>query len=212
MYKLFYFPRNASWAPHMVLHHIGNEYDLVLVDRKTDEQKSEIYMKLNPTGRIPTLVDGDLALFESAAICLHLCDRHPEAELVPAIGDSDRPKFHQWLFYLTTTLQPALMVYFYPAKHTTSPAGESAIVQAQESRISDMYSLLDEALEDREFLLGSRVSVCDYFLFMLSHWGSGLSRPPLSYPNLGAYLRRLASRDTVKAVCAVEGTDLSYYS
>lgn len=188
------------------------DYELVLVDRKANEQKSESYMKLNPTGRIPTLVDGDLTLFESAAICLHLCDKHTESKLVPAIGDPDRPKFHQWLSYLTTTLQPELMVYFYPAKHTTDPAGELAIVQAQELRVADMCSFLDDALEGREFLLGSRISVCDYFLFMLSHWGSGFSRPPLSYPNLGAYLRRLAKRDTVKAVCAVEGTDLAGYN
>ncbi|MDQ2076265.1 glutathione S-transferase family protein [Marinimicrobium sp. ABcell2] len=212
MYKLFYFPRNASWAPHMVLHHMKVEYELVLVDRKTNEQKSESYLKLNPTGRIPTLVDGDLSLFESAAICLHLCDQNPHANLIPAIGNPDRPKFHQWLAYLTTTLQPELMIYFYPAKHTTDTAGELAIVAAQESRVAEMYSFLDEALEGREFLIGSNVSVCDYFLFMLAHWGSGFSRPPLSYPNLGAYLRRLAKRETVKAVCAVEGTDLGAYN
>jgi glutathione S-transferase len=188
------------------------DYELTLVDRKSNEQKSESYMKLNPTGRIPTLVDGSLVVFESAAICLHLCDKHPEANLMPAIGDPDRPEFHQWLAYLTATLQPELMVYFYPAKHTTNAEAASGIIQAQERRVGEIYSVLDEALEGRKFLLGSRISVCDYFLFMLSHWGSGFSRPPLSYPNLGAYLRRLARLDAVKAVCAVEGTDLSAYT
>ncbi|WP_348650733.1 glutathione S-transferase N-terminal domain-containing protein [Thalassomonas sp. RHCl1] len=77
MYKLFYYPRNASWAPHMLLKEIGAEHELILVDRKSEQQKSSEYLKLNPTGRIPTLVDGDLVIAESAAICLHLCDSHP---------------------------------------------------------------------------------------------------------------------------------------
>ena len=67
MYKLFYYPRNASWAPHLVLKELGVDHELILVDRKTNAHKSEQYMMLNPTGRIPTLIDGDLVIFESAA-------------------------------------------------------------------------------------------------------------------------------------------------
>jgi glutathione S-transferase len=187
------------------------EYELILVDRKSNAHKSETYLKLNPTGRIPTLVDGELTLLESAAICLHLCDQHPGVDLMPAVGDPNRAKFYQWLSYLTTTLQPELMIYFYPGKHTTDPEGASAIAQAQELRIGEMYSILDKELEGRDFLIGNKITVCDFFLFMLSHWGSGFSRPPLSYTHLGAYLRRLAKLDTVKKVGAVEGTDLGIY-
>lgn len=72
MYTLFFYPRNASWAPHMVLAEMGVDFELVLVDRKTNAQKSADYLLLNPTGRIPTLIDQDIVIFESAAICLHL--------------------------------------------------------------------------------------------------------------------------------------------
>lgn len=75
-----------------------------------------------------------------------------------------------------------------------------------------MYSVLDETLEGGNFLVGSKISVCDFYLFMLCHWGNGFSQPPLSLPNLGAYLRRLPRQEAVKAVCAVEGADLGAYS
>ncbi len=83
MYQLHYFPSNANAAPHMVLEELGTKYALVLVDRANSAQKSKAYLALNPNGRIPTLVDEDLILFEAAAIILHLVDKHPDAKLAP---------------------------------------------------------------------------------------------------------------------------------
>src|ERR1051326_5231176 len=86
MYKLYYYPGNANLAPHVVLQEIGAKYELVLVDRDKQHHKSPEYLKLNPHGRVPSLVDGDLVIYETAAICLHLVDRHPEARLAPGVG------------------------------------------------------------------------------------------------------------------------------
>src|ERR1700754_1938008 len=86
MYQLHYFPSNANAAPHMVLEELGQDYELELVDRAGNAQKSRDYLRINPNGRIPALVDGDLVLFESAAIVLHLVDQHQEAGLAPKVG------------------------------------------------------------------------------------------------------------------------------
>lgn len=210
MLKLFYYPRNASWAPHLVLREMGVEHELILVDRKSNAQKSADYLALNPTGRIPTLVDNGQVIFESAAICLHLCEKYPQAKLIPEVGSPDRAACYQWLFYLNASLQPELMVYFYPQKHTASTATD-AIVTAQEARVTEMFSLIDKELKDKDFLVGSRISICDYFLFMLAHWASRFSQAPLSFTHLGRYLRQFAQRDAVKQVCEIEGTNLSIY-
>lgn len=74
MYRLYYHPLNASMTPRFVLEALGVDHELVFVDRKTNSQRSPDYLKLNPTGRIPVLVAGDIVVFESAAICLYLCD------------------------------------------------------------------------------------------------------------------------------------------
>ncbi len=211
MYKLFYYPRNASWAPHLVLKELGVDHELILVDRKTNAHKSADYLALNPTGRIPTLIDGDLVIFESAAICLYLCDQNPQSTLAPKIGDSLRAEFLQWLFYLNSTVQPELMVYFYPSKHTTNNNHAAEIIAAQEARITDMFALLDKALEGKEFLVGNYLTICDFFLFMLAHWADEFKKPPLAFNNLRSYLGRLAKLPAMQEVCRIEGTSLKAY-
>lgn len=211
MYQLYYYPNNASLAPHLVLAEMGLEYELLLVDRKTNAQKSAEYLALNPAGRIPTLVDNGRAIFESAAICLHLCDENPEVSLMPSVGDVNRPLFYQWLLYLNNTVQAELMVYYYPYKHTEDKEGTAAIVTAQEQRVTEMLALLDAELEGKDFLVGNSISVCDYFLFMLALWADEFKQPPLSFSNLGRYLKNLSKRAAVKHVCEKEGINLAPY-
>ncbi len=116
MVQLHYFPANANAAPHMLLEEIGVEYDLVLVDRAKNAQKSRAYLKINPNGRIPVLVDDDLIVSEAAAIVLHLVDQNADAGLAPKIGTPERAKFYQWLIFLTNSLQEELMTWQYPER------------------------------------------------------------------------------------------------
>ena len=194
-----------------MLKDLGADYELVLVDRRSQSQKSDEYMRLNPTGRIPTLVADGNAIFESGAIALYLSEKHPDSGLIPPLASTNRALCYQWLFYLTSTLQPEMMVYFYPEKHTDKAGDCSAVVSAQESRIAQMFSILESQLGNNTYLLGNAMTVCDYFLFMLCHWGSELKRPPLSFPNLARYLKALALKDSFKQVCATEGTSLEIY-
>lgn len=190
---------------------MGMDYELVLVDRKSEAQKSAEYMRLNPAGRIPVLVHKDVVVFESAAICLYLCEQNPQAGLIPAVTDPQRARFYQWLFYLNASLQPELMLYFYPAQHTTAQNSTAAIAEAQENRITEMFSLLNTELEGKTFLVGEHITVCDYYLFMLSHWAGDFKKPPLTFSNLGPYLCQLAKRQSLINVCKAEGTSLEMY-
>ncbi len=97
MLQLHYYPGTASMTPHIVLQEIGVPFELVLVDRMADAHKTPEYLKLNPNGLIPVLTDGDLVLYETAAICLHLCDQYPAARLAPALGSTERAHFYKWL-------------------------------------------------------------------------------------------------------------------
>ncbi|MGI5310016.1 glutathione S-transferase family protein [Rheinheimera sp. WS51] len=212
MYKLFYYPGNASFAIHLILKDLGVEYKLEFVDRKSQSQKSKEYLRLNPTGRIPTLLDNGQAIFESGAIALYLAEKHPEHQLLPPLGTTERASCLQWLFYLTSTLQPELMVYFYPEKHTTNATLCQSIVTAQENRIISMYGILNDQLGERDYLIGSSISICDYFLFMLCHWGSEFKFAPMKFPNLARCLKRLAHTETFQEVCATEGASLAVYS
>ena len=120
MLQLHYFPSNASITPHILLEEMGLPFELKLVDRTQGEQKSPEYLQLNPNGLIPVLIDGDMVLYETAAICLHLTDTHPEMGLAPAVGTNERAQFYKWLMWLTNTFQPAIIMYFYTDRYTSS--------------------------------------------------------------------------------------------
>lgn len=209
MYTLFYYPNNASLAPHFLLHHMQANYELVLVDKKANGQKSAEYLRLNPAGRIPTLVDGEQPIFESPAICIHLCEQHPSADLMPRLGDPLRPIFFQWLAFLNNTLQAELMVRYYPHRHTTDENSIPSVVEAQDERIGEALSIINDQLAKHDYLIGESLSACDYFLFMLAQWSIPAKRTPMSFPYLAAYLNKLTENPTIQSVCEIEGIDLS---
>ena len=215
MYQLYYHPLNASLAPHFILEELDVEFELKLVDRKSNAQKSKEYLALNPAGKIPALVDikGDdkFVLFESGAICLYLCEQNPGANLIPEAGTEARAKFYQWLLYLNSTVQPEFMIYFYGARHTVDPDGVPSMVAAQEYRLKEMFELLDKELANKPYLLGDDITGCDFVLLMLSIWGEGLKTPPLEFANLRRYLRELAKRPAVQRTCEVETISLAKY-
>ena len=80
MYKLYWGRGGANMAPHAVLEEIGAPFELVELDFDRNEHKAAEYLQLNPNGRVPTLIHDGKAIYESAAILLYLCERHPEAK------------------------------------------------------------------------------------------------------------------------------------
>ncbi|GAL11779.1 glutathione S-transferase [Vibrio astriarenae] len=209
MFKLYYYPNNASLAPHFLLHHVNADYELLLVDKKSNVQKSPDYLKLNPAGRIPTLVVDQQPIFESPAICMHICELFPDSGLMPLIGDPKRALFYQWLTFLNNTLQAELMVRYYPHRHTNDQATIPNIVAAQDDRIADALSIINDQLAHNQYLLGDQLSACDYFLFMLAEWSLPIETSPLAFEHLAPYLKRLCSNSTIRAVCAIEEIDLT---
>ena len=209
MITLHYFPGNASFTPHVLLHEIGAPFELVKVDRANNAHKSPAYLKLNPTGQIPVLVDGDLVLYETAAIALHLADTHPAAGLVPALGSAERAQFYKWLMWLTNTLQASLMHYFYPERMVDEGNADGAAqVRAHaQAKVADCLAQLDSQLAAHggPWLLGTQYSAADPFAFMLCRWTRGFAdKPARDYPHISLYLQRMLARPAVQRVFAAE--------
>ncbi|MEN9629673.1 MAG: hypothetical protein RJA10_2900 [Pseudomonadota bacterium] len=209
MIRLHYYPSNASFAPHVLLRELGVPFELVLVDRTQSAHKSAAYLKLNPNGLIPVLEDGDLVLYETVAILMHLADRFPRAGLAPALGTSQRAHYYKWMAWMTNTLQATLMHYFYPERMVDEGNTDGAHqVKAQaEAKVGPMLQQLDDQLaaSGGPFLLGAGLSAADPMAFMLCRWTRGFaSRPARDFPHLGPYLQRLLQRPSVQQVYEVE--------
>jgi glutathione S-transferase len=191
----------------MVLEEIGQAYELVLVDRAKNAQKSRAYLKINPNGRIPALVDGDLVLFEAAAIVLHLVDQHPEAGLAPKVGTPERARFYQWMIFLTNSLQEELMIWQYPERLAGVGAGAAEVVKRGAEKRAEAYlDVIEQHLKaNGPLFLGETLSAADFYLVMLARWARPMSNPPRSRPNVARLLDMVTSLSAVRRAYASEG-------
>ncbi|RVU49623.1 glutathione S-transferase family protein [Rubrivivax rivuli] len=208
MITLHHYPSNASFAPHVLLREIGTPFQLQLVDRDQNAHKSAAYLRLNPNGLIPVLVDGDLVLYETAAILLHLADTHPAAGLAPALGSAERGHFYKWMFWASNTLQ-SLLMHYYPERMVAegNAAGAAEVKAAAEARVGPCLAQIDAhlAAAGGPWFMGAGYSALDPFVFMLCRWTRGFaSRPARDYPNIGPYLQRMLARPAVQAAIAEE--------
>ena len=196
-------------VPHILLEEIGEPYQPVLVDRAAGVHKQPEYLKLNPNGLIPVLVDGDQVVYETAAIVLHLCDTHPHARLAPAPGSWERALFYQWLAWLTNTLQSTLIVYFYPERwvRVGNTAGAAEVKDQAQQKIGTLLDMLDAELarHGQSWFGGPDYSALDAYVFTLCRWTRNFSSAPArDRPRLGPYLQRMLDRPALQRVFAAE--------
>jgi glutathione S-transferase len=209
---LHYYPGNASMIPHILLHELAVPFELKLVDRTQGAHKSAAYLKLNPNGLIPVLEDGDLVLYETAAICLHLVDTHAQAGLAPALGTRERAHFYKWLIWMTNSLQAAMTPFFYAERWVDDGNAEGAAqVRAHaQARIGTLLAQLDAQFGSHggPWLMGERFSALDPYAFVLCRWTRGFkgaaAKPARESAQLGPYLKRMLQRPAVQRVLADE--------
>ena len=214
MIQLHYYPGNASLIVHILLEEMGEPFERVLVDRALAAHKSPAYLKLNPNGLIPVLSDdaqGPLVLYETAAICLHLCDTRPAGGLAPELGSVARAHFYKWLMWLTNTVQSTLIVYFYPERWVDegNAAGVEQVKAQAQARVDAMLAQIDAELARVQvagpWFMGAQYSALDPYVFTLCRWTRGFSaKPARAYPHTGPYLQRMLERPAVRKALLAE--------
>lgn len=206
MYKLFYAPGAASMSPHAALEEIGVPFELAKLDLAAGDQRRPDYLRINPKGRVPALVDGDYVLTETVAILLHLADRHPEAKLGAAFGSPARGHLYQWLLYLSNTIQPAFLQYFYPDRWFDEPRLQAELKAAVERRLGEMFAYVADSLGARgPYLLGDAFSAADLLLHSLARWSRWLETPAYRYPPIKRCTDLVKARPAVIRMMAAEG-------
>ena len=213
MLQLHYHPTDASLMPHILLEELGVPFQLLLVDRSRNAQKSPEYLKLNPNGKIPVLVDGDLVLYETPAILLHLADTHPQGNLMPALGTPLRAHTYKWMVWLSNTFHVTMSQYFY-AERFVQADGVADFVARAEARIGPLLDQLEAQLQSSggPWLLGETYTAADCMALVLCCWTRNLQRPASSLPHLKAYLARMRSRPAVQRASATEQLPETFFN
>jgi len=189
--KLYQFPPTRSLRALWALRELDVACEIVTVNLLAGENRDADFLKLNPAGKLPVLVDGDLVLTESVAIVLYLAEKYPQKGLIPT-DPVERAQVYRWLLFTATELEQPLWRI---ARHTTLYPPELRLpgdVAIAREEFRAMAAVLAAHLTGREFV-GKRLSVADMVLAYTLDWGNEVELLN-EQPVLRAYLERMYSR------------------
>ena len=140
-------------------------------------------------------------MFESAAMAMFIADRHPEARLAPGPDEMARGHFYQWLIHLTNSVQPAMLRYYYPERHTADEGSHEAVKAKAMEEIASLWGRIDQHLAAHgPYLLGERFSAADIFAHMLSGWQQCCPNTYERFPNVKRLAELVAARPAMQRV------------
>lgn len=168
--RLHYAPDNASLVIRLAMEEIGVPYETVLVDRRSGQQKSTGYLKLNPNGLIPVLETPHGPMSETAAILLWLSDTYGGPDPFP--DHPDRAPYLSWLFFASNTLHADLRMTFYPGQYATDSDDVHLILrQGLRARIDGHLDRLDNLVSNKpNWLDGAHPSGLSWYIACMIRW------------------------------------------
>ncbi|MFY1830696.1 glutathione S-transferase family protein [Myxococcus fulvus] len=182
--KLYFAPRTRAVRARWLLEELGAPYELARLDLSREDAT-------------PSLVDGDVTLRDSLAICLHLADRFPERHLAPAPGSPERGAYYHWMVFAETQLDSAVMALLPQA---TAHLQDGLATQPR-ARLTGVLDTLREGLCGRRFLVGERFSAADVVTASLLHLAHSLKLLD-GHPHLVDYTSSHTRRPAVRRAVA----------
>ena len=196
--QLFYSPGACSLASHITLREAGLPFDLKKADTKTKklEDGGDFYA-INSKGAVPALkLDNGQILTEGVAIMQYLADQKPESNLVPESGSFERYRVQEWLNYVTSEIHKS----FSPLWGDNDPAVKAYALKNLEKK----FDWLDKQLAGKNYLMGDKFTVADAYLFTVLRWTARIDMDLAKWPNLKAYVDRVAARPKVQEALKAE--------
>ena len=198
--KLYYSPGACSLSPHIVLNEAGLTYDIERVDlanKKTE--KGADFFAINPKGYVPVLAldDGEI-LTEGPAIVQYLGDQKPASGLVPKAGTIERVRLQEWLNFITSELHKSYSPLFRP----TTPDEYKKLAREY---LAKRIAILDKHLAGKSHILGDKFSVADAYAFTVLRWSQYTAVDLSPFPNIKAFMDRVAARPKVQETLKQEG-------
>lgn len=174
-------PIRVVWT----LEELGEPYELVLLS--SEDRGGSEHLKRHPLGRVPVFEDDEGCVFESAAICLHLADMHPDSGLLPPAGTHERALAYQWACFGPAELEPPLVDSLVYAESEPQRAAK------QGERFSRALRAVSDALGEHDYMVADRFGVADVMIGSVAHFAQR-GRVEQLPQNLTDYLTRLHAR------------------
>jgi glutathione S-transferase len=190
--KLYEFAPTRSIRVRWTLQELAVDFEAIPVNMLAGENRSPTFLKINPAGKLPVLVDGDMVLTESIAIVLYLAEKYRDKGLIPT-DLQQRAQLMRWLLFTTTELEQPL---WRMARHTTiypeskRLPGELALARDD---FAEMANVLEDHMRGRQFVVGDTATVGDFVLAYTLDWAK-MAKVLNGLPRLEAYLEEMYAR------------------
>ena len=190
--KLYEFGPTRSIRARWVLQELNVPFEAITVDMMKGEHQQPAFLKINPAGKLPALVDGNLVLTESMAIVIYLAEKYPEKGLIPA-DLKGRAEFHKWILFTATELeQPLWRISRNTNLYPEEKRQPTEIDRAAED-FKPMAEVLDKHLDGREYVVGERVTAAYFALAYTLDWANEAMLLG-DFPRLQSYMTRMYQR------------------
>lgn len=190
--KLYGFGPTRSLRAEWALRELGADFEFIPVDIMAGGTETPEFLRLNPAGKLPVLIDGDLVLTESAAIVLYLAEKHPEHGLLPS-DLKTRAQVYRWLLFAMTELEQPLWRI---ARHTFLYPEDKRLpadIDLARGDFRDMAAVLERHMEGRTYIVGDTFTAADCVTVYLMDWANEENLLD-DFPRLRAYMDRMYAR------------------
>lgn len=157
-------PQSRGRLVHWMLEELQMPYETVWIDYG-DDMKSDHYRAINPMGKVPALMHGDLLITECAAICAYLADRFPRAQLAPPVDDPRRAAYLRWLFFAAGPLEQAIT-----ARKLAWEVPEERTRMVGFGTFEDTLNTVQQGLLGGPWLCGNHFTAADLYLATQLGW------------------------------------------
>ncbi len=201
--KLYTKPGACSLADHIALQWSGLSFEVQVVDAAT--MKSPEYLKLNPAGAVPVLVDGDWVLTQNAAILHYIAEKAPDAALDGGRDARQRAEVNRWLSLANADIHPAFHPIFGSTRYLEDAAMIARTQEHARQRLRGLYERVDAQLAGNAWIAGGQRSIADAYIYVTARWARATGVNLDGLDALQRFEQKMAQDAGVQAALRTEG-------
>jgi glutathione S-transferase len=196
MLQLYGNPRSRATRCLWMLEEMGEPYELIETSTRADDLHSAEYLRLNPNARIPTLVDGNLVLWESMAINLYLAQKYEGP--IHCAGPEVLGLAAQWSFWAVLEMEALLLDLLQHRAVLPEYARDASYAERDELLLRKPLGVLNDALAGREYLVGNSFTVADLNVASILVWGKMARLDMSTHPEATRWLDGCLARSAYR--------------
>jgi glutathione S-transferase len=199
-YTIYGDKASGAFAVEAALAETGCDYSFQTVSLDKNEQRSDAFRAINPSGKVPALKlpSGEIVT-ESSALLLTVADRHPDAKLLPPQGSAARAEAYRWIAFMASEIYPMVEIVDYPERFTPDGADKESVRSIARDRIRDRFLIVEKAIAG-PWLLPTGFSAADIYVAMFSRWSLGKEWRDANLPKVNALAKELSARPRIAPV------------